>query len=184
MTHQMKIKAGATELQIPDTSELEISRGDLTIKLCFNDQGAFALTHNGTAIAQQLPASEPSDKCGTVMPDGTIYAGVSPDTGKAFYAAAQDGPGLMSWRRAQDYASQSNAHGRGDWRLPTPGELDVMFNNRAAIGNFDGAGPFHVEWYWSSSESNSNNAWFQKFSDGNQIICGKRHGLAVRCVRG
>lgn len=184
MTQHTKITAGATELQIPGTSELEISRGDLTLKLCFNGQGTFSLTHNGTAIAQQMTVPKLSANPSTVMRDGAVYAGVSPDAGKAFYVAAQDAPEPMSWRRAHIYASQSNAHGLDDWRLPTAAELDVMFNNRAAIGNFDESGSFPFGWYWSSSEVDSNGAWSQRFSDGAQYKDGKNLGLAVRCVRG
>jgi hypothetical protein len=39
------------------------------------------------------------------------------------------------------HAATLNAHGHKDWRLPTKVELDVLFNNRAAIGGFERAAP-------------------------------------------
>lgn len=32
------------------------------------------------------------DKPGTIVPDGSIYAGVSPDTGKPIYTTPKDAP--------------------------------------------------------------------------------------------
>lgn len=114
------------------------------------------------------------------MSDGTVYAGVSPDTGLGFYAAVEDAPEKLDWHEAQEYARESKAYGQNDWRLPTAGELNVMFNNRAAIGNFNADSGF----YWSSSEVSSNFARSQRFSDGNQNTLNKDIGISVRCVRG
>jgi hypothetical protein len=36
---------------------------------------------------------------------------------------------------------------------------------------------------WTSTENNNNNAWNQRFSDGNQNNNNKNNALAVRCVR-
>ena len=37
---------------------------------------------------------------------------------------------------------------------------------------------------WSSSQNNNNNAWAQRFSDGNQNNNNKNNTLSVRAVRG
>ena len=50
-----------------------------------------------------------------------------------------------------------------DWYLPSKYELNLMFLQKATIGNFTS------NFYWSSTERNSNTAWAQRFSDGNQI---------------
>lgn len=123
---------------------------------------------------------------GTALPDGTIYAGISPDTGKAFYAAAQDAPKLLTWHKGRRYAVNSTKHGHNDWRVPTSGELNVLFNNRAAIGGFNESGLFPAGWYWSSSDANSTRARNQRFSDGAQDYTNylKFFSLSVRCVRG
>jgi hypothetical protein len=34
------------------------------------------------------------------MPDGTVYAGVSPDTGQPMYTTFDDAPSTMKWKKA------------------------------------------------------------------------------------
>lgn len=75
------------------------------------------------------------------------------------------------------------AHGKTDWYLPAQDELDVLYDNRIAIGGFDTSGAFPTGWYWSSSEINSGDARDQGFNDGSQTVTGKLTGIAVRCVR-
>src|SRR5438034_645587 len=79
-------------------------------------------------------------RIGDRMPDGTIYAGFSPDSGRPMYAMPADAPLLMAFKEAADHAAQLRAHGHRDWRLPTRRELNVLFNNRAAIGGFHMSG--------------------------------------------
>jgi hypothetical protein len=85
-------------------------------------------------------------RIGDTMPDGTIYAGVSPDTGKAMYATPADAspdlhlqsgaeirrqtrcpwlPGLAGADSSQNVPRSLRSH-----RLL--GELNVLCNNRAA----------------------------------------------------
>ena len=59
----------------------------------------------------------------------------------------------MTFNEAADYAAKLDAHGLHDWRVPTKGELNVLFNNRAAIGGFNVSGSPPGGWYWSSSRS-------------------------------
>src|SRR5215472_8915218 len=47
------------------------------------------------------------------MKDGTVYAGISPDTGKAMYVMPDDAPLAMQWKRAMDYAVGLDAFGYG-----------------------------------------------------------------------
>jgi hypothetical protein len=54
------------------------------------------------SISQQQP--------GDRMPDGTIYAGVSPETGKAMYTTPVDVLQLMQWKQAINYAHKLDAH--------------------------------------------------------------------------
>ena len=95
-------------------------------------------------------ASAEALKVGASMPDGSIYAGVSPDTGKPIYATPKDAPmTVISTRRG--LCRNLDAHGRQDWRMPTKAELNMLFRNRAAIGGFDTTGSYPAGWYWSSS---------------------------------
>jgi hypothetical protein len=134
----------------------------------------------GTIIIQKGTVIVP----GTMMPDGTIYIGRSPDTGRAFYAAANDAPGELTWFAAMEYARSSTAHDHSDWRLPSLSELNILFNNRAAIGGFNESGLGPAVWYWSSSSYLKHYARNKSFSDGVQVVNSKGFGLSARCVRG
>ena len=61
-------------------------------------------------------------------------------------------------------ADDREDNGYTDWFLPSQDELDLMYHNPHQRG----LGGFAAENYWSSSETNSNNAWNQNCSTGNQ----------------
>src|ERR1039457_3891244 len=105
----------------------------------------------------------PEPKVGDKMPDGTVLAGISPDTNKPMYATPADASLTMTFNEAQEYAAKLDAHGHKDWRVPTKAELNVLFNNRAAIGGFDKTGLYPAAWYRSSSQSHEWLAWEQRF---------------------
>jgi hypothetical protein len=130
-----------------------------------------------------IAASAEALKVGASMPDGTIYAGVSPDTGKPIYAMPKDAPMHCDFNQTAHYAANLDAHGRKDWRAPTKAELNVLFRNRAAIGGFDTTGSDPAGWYWSSSRYYFF-AWAQRFSDGYQNYYSRDFQSALRCVRG
>ena len=68
--------------------------------------------------------------------------------------------------------------GHTDWFLPSTDELNELFVNRAAIGNFSSA------YYWSSSENGTSYAWTQNFDSGFQAnSSSKTNTYRVRCVR-
>src|ERR1022692_2660770 len=121
---------------------------------------------------------------GEVTPDGTVYAGVSPETGQAMFTTAADAPATCTFNEAQDYAAKLDANGHLDWRVPTRDELNVLYQNRAAIGGFEESGSEPVGWYWSSSQYDYNTAWGQRFCDGKQFYLNlKNTDSSVRCVR-
>jgi hypothetical protein len=132
---------------------------------------------NDDAEARTTP--KPGDK----QADGTVYAGLSPDTFKAMYATPADAPLTMRWKAAMEYAAKLDAHGHDDWRVPTKGELNVLFNNRAAVGGFNVSGSNLTGWYWSSSQINDSIAWAQRFSEGNHDDSYKFSVSSLRCVR-
>jgi hypothetical protein len=138
----------------------------------------------GEIASTTLPAggcAEP--KIGDKMPDGTVLAGISPDTNKPMYATPADASLTMTFNDAYIYAAKLDAHGHKDWRLPTRAELNVLFNNRAAIGSFNLTGSYPTGWYWIASPYYGWNAWGQRFSDGYQHYNLKDNPSAVRCVR-
>jgi len=81
-----------------------------------------------------------------------------------------------------DSAGVANAYltaTKSDWFLPSLGELMLMYTNlrQAGVGNFTNND------YWSSTESNSNYAWYNSFNFGFQADCTKRRQLPVRAIR-
>jgi hypothetical protein len=135
-------------------------------------------------MTSSKPDIRAKPKTGDRMPDDTIYAGISPDTGKAMYATPADASLTMKFNEAKKYAAKLDAHGHQDWRLPTKAELNVLFNNRAAIGGFNVSGSPPAGWYWSSSSDDKWNAWDQRFSGGGAQCNGtKDFPSSVRCVR-
>jgi len=68
--------------------------------------------------------------------------------------------------------------GYSDWYLPSKDELNKLYLNSVAIGDFN-------LWadYWSSTESSSTNAWRQYFNDGSQVITDKGLTIRARAVR-
>ncbi len=137
--------------------------------------------------------SKPGDR----MSDGTIFAGISPRTHKRMYTTPEDAPGgyddflrrdnqscrHYDYFRSKNYAENLAAHDHKDWRVPSKGELKVLFNHRAAIGGFS-CPPATL--YWSSSRlpKSRSFAWGQSFVDGQQVRCCNDWAGALRCVRG
>ncbi len=70
---------------------------------------------------------------------------------------------------AADIADDYGLNGYTDWFLPSKDELNELYLNKDVVGGFAG------DFYWSSSEVNSDAAWYQIFGDGNQYTAGK-HG--------
>jgi Protein of unknown function (DUF1566) len=134
------------------------------------------------APANANEAPSPGDK----MPDDPVYVGISPDTGKKVFAMPADASLTMTFNEAKEYAQGLNtqkAYGYDDWRVPTKAELNVLFNNRAAIGGFVISGSHPAGWYWSASSNLKWLAWGQRFSDGYQNYYLKGNPSSVRCVR-
>lgn len=67
----------------------------------------------------------------------------------------------------------------GTWYLPASSELNNIYNNLKSLG----FGAFGSNSYWSSTESDANNAWGQNFPDGNSGPRNKGASFGVRCVR-
>jgi hypothetical protein len=122
---------------------------------------------------------------GDEMPDGTIYAGLSPDTGAPMYATPQHAPGTYSFNEAAEYAKNLDAHRHHDFHAPSIGELNVLFQNRnkgKLRGTFNESGADPAGCYWSSSSSYDDFGWAQRFSDGNQDAY-RLYASSLRCVR-
>ena len=69
-----------------------------------------------------------------------------------------------------------------DWFLPSINELKKMYGNKDDLEAVDGFTDFE-NFYWSSTEDDSNFAWFQNFSSGDQGANSKSYTDNVRAVR-
>jgi hypothetical protein len=66
----------------------------------------------------------------------------------------------------------------GDWYLPSKVELNLLYNQKTVVGGFASY------YYWSSTELDSNDAWFQDFLNGGQGFVNKDNtNIGVRAVR-
>jgi hypothetical protein len=79
------------------------------------------------------------------------------------------------------YAAQICAQylggGYGDWYLPSKYELDLLNQQQAVVGGFGGS------MYWSSTETDPNNAWGEIIPGGLQGVNPKTSGFRVRAIR-
>ena len=71
---------------------------------------------------------------------------------------------------AQICANYQGGTAYGDWYLPSKYELNLMYENigqgnALGLGN---VGNFASSYYWSSTENNNINAWYQNFTNGIQ----------------
>jgi hypothetical protein len=92
---------------------------------------------------------------------------------RSFLVAQYDFPTPMNWADATDACA---ALGDG-WRLPSKDELNILYQNKNDIGNFD------IILYLSSTEFDNNGAWRQDFYDGGQNDFLKGDKIYVRAVR-
>lgn len=72
--------------------------------------------------------------------------------------------GSSNWEGAKTLCSEYRGGGYSDWYLPSKDELNLVYINLRRTGKISGN-----DWFWSSSEdNNSDHAWEQRFSDGEQ----------------
>ena len=98
--------------------------------------------------------------------DGTVFAGISPDTGSAMYALPDDESShpidfcRIRGTEIEDIARQARWCGYSDWRIPSPAELLVLHQDQDKIRGF-GWG-----WYWTSAVTSPSTRAAVRFRDG------------------
>src|SRR5260370_41766213 len=80
-----------------------VEGGGITVEL--SDNGDVTVHTNGNvklrpAANDHAKPQSTEPKIGDRMPDGTVYAGISPDSGKAMYATPTDAPLTMKSKAA------------------------------------------------------------------------------------
>ncbi|MFT5900966.1 MAG: hypothetical protein ACI9LA_000161, partial [Bacteroidia bacterium] len=107
---------------------------------------------------------------------------VSADGKHGLVAETQD-QGTATWYEAQNLISNPSNHSLNgqkfrDWRMPTKHELNEIYLQQVVVGGFA------TNFYWSSTEYASSNAWVQFFTNGYQTNSDKNLYLYyVRSVR-
>lgn len=76
-----------------------------------------------------------------------------------------------------DYSVTIGGITYGDWYLPSKYELNLLYLQKNKVGNFS------LGFYWSSTEYDNTEAWYQLFEFGNQHHNGKNYPVYVRAVR-
>jgi hypothetical protein len=180
------VKAVATTIDCTDTSVLssaspgdecnngdiyagEPSNGKYLITTTDDEGGASATYSWNNGQNKDTPADSTSD--GYSNTQSLIGSGSDND-------GDDQGP-----HPAANQCWTKSENGHSDWYLPAKSELDTLYQNNSAIGNFDTSGSPPDGYYWSSTESFNLYAWGQGFSGGTQYSGNKNDTLAVRCVR-
>jgi hypothetical protein len=70
-----------------------------------------------------------------------------------------------------------------EWFLPSAQELNQMYVNKATLEAVAGFTAFQASFYWSSTESYNDGAWYQSFLNGLQDYDDKFFTFGVRAVR-
>jgi hypothetical protein len=76
-------------------------------------------------------------------------------------AATEDIGNGTTWTTAVKLCREYRGGGFSDWRLPDKNELNRLFMSKSTTGGFR-----ERQYYWSSSESDKNDAWDQSFRTG------------------
>ena len=91
---------------------------------------------------------------------------------------ADNETGNFAAKLCADYSVTVGGVTYGDWYLPSKHELNLLYLQKTVVGGFAS------DIYWSSTEYDNIDAWFQYFSDGAQYPANKSmYNSYVRAVR-
>jgi len=180
---------GEGELQIKLTSSWKNTiGGDVNDPLAIGDtyQGGvvFYLDGNGGGLIAAPTDQSAGAQWGC---QGTFISGAD---GTAIGTGNQNTTdielGCTTAGTAADICANLTLGGYTDWFLPSKDELNKMWLERETINttaSANGGSNFSTNWYWSSTEVTTNNAWLQIFANGSQFNANKDNAGYVRAVR-
>ncbi len=134
----------------------------------------FHVTDGGLHGLETAPVDQSS------APWGCYGSSIDGADGTAVGTGAQNTSDIISAcgeGTAAEIAHEYMLNGYFDWFLPSKDELDLLYQQKAVVGGFAD------DFYWSSTEYDSNFAWLQNIIDGYQCYCSKGPILRVRAVR-
>ncbi len=115
---------------------------------------------------------------GTEIGTGTDIGSGKTNTAAIVAALGNNGGENYAAKICSEHTVDHNGVVYDDWFLPSKDELYELYEQKNSVGSFAS------EYYWSSSEISSANAWGQGFADGVQNDYSKYHGVFnVRAVR-
>ena len=157
----------------------------------FTVEGYSGTTGSFTAYTAHYLEAAPSNSGSSNQwgSDVTLISGVTTFTSTANALASRIGNGRKDTRiivaHLRDYTSETNRAAqvaasasfgsKGDWFLPSCGELNLLYQS--------GISGIITGWYWSSSQYSNGSAWRQGFGDGSQAFNIKSGTSNVRAVR-
>jgi TolB-like protein len=163
-------------IETPGTYSLKLVLVNKTEKITSVTITSRGVTKVDFSTIAAIAIGSPGPAGGIVFYDKGSYS----DGWRYLEAAPANYEFTSDWNSAEGKCRSLNIGGFSGWRLPTKDELDLMYKNLKQKG----LGGFNNNWYWSSSQINSNYAWYQRFSDGGQFdIYGKGSTFSVRAVR-
>jgi hypothetical protein len=90
-------------------------------------------------------------KIGDRTSDGTVYAGISPETNAPLFTIGEEVPSALSWHAAAEFAEGlRDVKGRKGFQLPTPSEASVVWNNFMSAGSRKGYQAEELSAHWTS----------------------------------
>ena len=124
----------------------------------------FYVTNNGAHGLEASPQNY------TFGPWGCMGTSIPGARGAAVGAGAANTAAILAGCAtagiAARLATAYSLNDYNDWYLPSKDELNLMYTN-LYLRNLGG---FYAAFYWSSTESDANNAWYQFFSNGVQSV--------------
>ena len=101
---------------------------------------------------------------------------------RTFKEAMADWNGMASTNDMRDSLNPDINLGENEY-IPSVAQLHLILLNINEVNKAlveDGGDPMKEDWYWSSTENSSHNAWYVSFGNGFTTYNGKYHNFVVR----
>jgi hypothetical protein len=172
----------------PNNELQAISRTGTTVSLTnggtFEDSVGVYTAGEGINITNNvISVAYPTYSIGLWPELGGYVFRISPDGKHGLVVESQDQSVKIDWYTARDVIVAPENHSADgqqfvDWRLPNKYELNEIYLQKTAIGNF------LADFYWTSTESGTSTAWCQFMDNGFQYSHTTEYNNAyVRAVR-